>query len=106
MPVFGILEKVGIVRISVVPDVSAKTLTGLTIKTVKIGDPVYRDKFRSYDGPMFYGYRHLKVNHNKRFPTGKAYINALDEFWSWARERIIKYHGLSKGKFPLYLKEL
>lgn len=27
-------------------------------------------------------------------------------FWSYARERLIEYHGLSKEKFPLYLKEM
>ena len=28
------------------------------------------------------------------------------DFWSWAQERLIKHHGVSKSYFPLYLKEL
>lgn len=106
VPVFGILERQGKVRVTVVPDVSAKTLIGLTVKTVRRGSIVYTDKFRNYDSLMFCGYRHLKVDHHKRFSAGKVYINGLEGFWSWAKERIIKHHGVSKKKFPLYLKEL
>ena len=106
IPVFGILERQGKVRVSVVQDVSAETLLNLTLKTVRRGSIVYTDKFRSYDSLMFCGYRHLKVDHQKRFASGKVYINGLEGFWSWAKERLIKYHGVSKTNFPLYLKEL
>jgi transposase len=106
VPVFGILERQGKVMVTVVPDVSAETLIGLTVKTVRRGSIVYTDKFRSYNSLMFCGYRHLKVDHNQRFSSGKVYINGLEGFWSWAKERIIKHHGVSKEKFPLYLKEL
>ncbi len=106
VPVFGILERDGIVKVEVVKDVSAQTLLNLTIKTVRRGSIVYTDKFRSYDALMCCGYRHLKVDHGKRFSTGKVYINGLEGFWSYAKERLIKHHGVSKEKFPLYLKEM
>jgi transposase len=106
VPVFGILERNGKVRVTVVPDVTAETLIGLTVKTVSRGSIIYTDKFRSYDSLMFCGYRHLKIDHGKRFATGKVYINGLEGFWSWAKERLVKHHGVSKEKFPLYLKEL
>ena len=106
MPVFGILERDGIVKVEVVKDVCAQTLLNLTIKTVRRGSIVYTDKFRSYDALMCCGYRHLKVDHAKRFSSGKVYINGLEGFWSYAKERLIKHHGVSKEKFPLYLKEM
>jgi len=106
VPVFGILERDGIVKVEVVSDVSAETLLNLTIKTVRRGSIVYTDKFRSYDALMCCGYRHLKVDHGKRFSSGKVYINGLEGFWSYAKERLIKHHGVSKEKFPLYLKEM
>jgi transposase len=106
VPVFGILERDGIVKVEVVKDVSAQTLLNLTIKTVRRGSIIYTDKFRSYDALMCCGYRHLKVDHGKRFSTGKVYINGLEGFWSYAKERLIKHHGVSKQKFPLYLKEM
>jgi transposase len=106
VPVFGILERDGIVRVEVVKDVSAQTLLDLTIKTVRRGSIVYTDKFRSYDALMCCGYRHLKIDHHKRFSSGKVYINGLEGFWSYAKERLIKHHGVSKEKFPFYLKEM
>lgn len=55
---------------------------------------------------MFCGYRHLSVGHLRRFSRGKVSINGMEGFWSWAKERIIKHHGVSPERFPLYLKEL
>jgi len=106
VPVFGILERRGIVQISVVPKVTAEILLSLTVEKVRRGSVVYTDKFKSYDSLMFCGYRHLKVDHGKCFSSGKVYINGLEGFWSWAKERLIKHHGVSKQQFPLYLKEL
>jgi len=57
VPVFGILERDGIVKVEAVKDVTAETLLNLTIKTVRRGSIVYTDKFRSYDALMFCGYR-------------------------------------------------
>lgn len=106
VPVFGILERNGQVRVTVVPNVTAETLIHLTVKTVRRGSIIYTDKFKSYDSLMFCGYRHLKVDHGKRFSSGKVYSNGLEGFWSWAKERLIKHHGVSKMHSPLYLKEL
>jgi transposase len=106
VPVFGILERNGMVSVDVVPNVGAKTLMNMTIKKVRRGSIVYTDKFRGYDALMFCGYRHLKVDHGKYFANGKVYINGLEGFWSFAKERLMKYHGVSQEKFPLYLKEL
>lgn len=106
VPVFGILERDGRVYVQVVPDVSAKTVLGLTVTKVRRGSIVYTDKFKSYDSLMFCGYRHLQIDHEKHFSRGKVYINGLEGFWSFAKERIIKHHGVSPRRFPLYLKEM
>jgi len=106
IPVFGILERNGFVSVDVVPNVGAKTLLNMTIKKVRRGSIVYTDKFHCYDSLMFCGYRHLKIDHGKYFASGKVYINGLEGFWSFAKERLMKYHGVSKEKFPFYLKEL
>jgi transposase len=55
---------------------------------------------------MFCGYRHLKIDHKKKFASGKVYINGVEGFWSYAKERLVKHHGVSKERFPLYLKEM
>jgi transposase len=106
VPVFGILERNGTVVVTAVTDVSAETLLNHTVKMVRRGSIVYTDKFKSYDALMFCGYKHMRIDHTKRFSNGKVYINGLEGFWSYAKERLIKHHGVSKQKFPLYLKEM
>lgn len=106
VPVFGILERNGCVQVEVVPNVRAETILDLTIKKVRRGSIVYTDKFQIYDALMFCGYRHLKIDHGKYFSRGRVYINGLEGFWSWAKERLIKHHGVAPSRFPFYLKEL
>lgn len=55
---------------------------------------------------MFSGYRHLKIDHQKRFARGQVYINGIEGFWSFAKERMAKYHGVSPQKFLYYIKEM
>ena len=106
IPVFGILERGGKVRVDVVEDVKGDTLLNLTLKKVKRGSLIYTDKFRSYDGLVSYGFKHERIDHGLKFANGKVYINGIEGFWSFAKERLTKYHGIDPGKFPLYLKEL
>jgi len=105
VPVFGILERDGHVWVQAVPNVRADTVLGLTLKKVRRGSIVYTDRYQIYDSLMFCGYRHLKVDHGKEFSRGRVYINGLEGFWSFAKERLIKHHGVSPRNFPLYLKE-
>lgn len=106
VPVFGILERRGRVSVTVVPNVQAQTLLEHTVKKVKRGSLVYTDKFGGYDALAFCGYRHLKVDHGKTFSRDKVHINGLEGFWSYAKTRLIKHHGVSPEKFPLYLYEM
>lgn len=106
VPVFGLVERGGRVSVEAVPDVTAETVLGLTVKKVRRGSIVYTDRFKSYDALMFCGYRHLKIDHATHFAHGKVYINTLEGFWAYAKERLIKFHGVSKTYFPLYLKEM
>jgi transposase len=50
IPVFGILERGGKVRIEVVHNVTGETLLTMAIKKVKRGSLIYTDKFRRYNG--------------------------------------------------------
>jgi transposase-like protein len=106
IPVFSILEREGQVFVEVVPNTRAETVLALTVKKVRRGSIVYTDRYKVYDALMFCGYRHLRVDHGKYFSRGRVYINGLEGFWSYAKERIMKYHGVSPERFPFYLKEL
>jgi transposase len=50
IPVFGILERGGKVRVEVVHNVTGETLLTMAIKKVKRGSLIYTDKFRRYNG--------------------------------------------------------
>ncbi len=106
VPVFGILTRDGRAYVQVVPNVTRRTLEGITLKKVRRGSIVYTDKYRTYDSLMYCGYKHLRVDHSKEFGRGKVHINGMEGFWSWAKERLFKHHGISAKWFPLYLKEL
>ena len=104
--VFGILERGGKVSVNIVTDVKAETLMNETVNKVRRGSIVYTDKWRGYDSLMFCGYRHLSIDHRYKFKQGKVYINGIEGFWAFAKERLIKYHGISKDKFLYYIKEM
>jgi transposase len=104
--VFGILERDGKVSVSIITDASAESLMQETVKKVRRGSLVYTDKWRGYNSLMFCGYRHLNIDHRYKFTDGKVYINGVEGFWSFAKERLIKHHGISKEKFLLYIKEM
>ena len=104
--VFGILERGGKVSVSIVTDVKAESLMNETVKKVRRGSIVYTDKWRGYDSLMFCGYRHLNIDHQYKFKQVKVYINGIEGFWSFAKERLMKHHGISKEKFLYYIKEM
>lgn len=106
IPVFGMIERDGKVRVEVLRDVSAEHILNLTIEKACRGSIVYTNKFGEYDALMFCGYKHVGVDHEIRFSRGDIDINGLEGFWSFTKERMSKFHGVSKEKFPLYLKEM
>ena len=103
--VFGMLERQGRIFTTVVDDVTAETLMNEIRDNSEKGSVFYTDKFRSYKSLKFFG-KHLTVDHNKYFIKGRRHINGLEGFWSFAKERLLKYHGVSKDHFLLYLKEM
>jgi len=81
IPVFGILERNGKVKVEIVEDVSAETILRETIKKVKRGSIIYTDQFRSYDGLVIYGFRHERIDKSVRFSNGRVYINGIEGFF-------------------------
>ena len=103
--VFGILERNGRVYTSTVPDVSAKTLFEHIKKKTLKGSVFYTDDFKSYKDLKQYG-KHNRVKHSKTFGRGHNHINGIEGFWSFAKERFHKYHGINRKNYPEYVKEM
>jgi len=76
------------------------------VKKVRRGSIVYTDRWSGYDSLMFCGYKHLSVDHRYRFKCGRVYVNGIEGFWSFAKERLIKHHGISKERSLYYIKEM
>jgi|WetSurMetagenome_2_1015567.scaffolds.fasta_scaffold41201_3 transposase len=45
------------------------------------------------------------VDHGRSFPRLRVYCSAKG-FWPFAKERFVKYHGISHDKLPAYLEEM
>ena len=103
--VFGMLERQGRIFTAIVDNVTAETLMNEIINHAEKGSVFYTDKFKSYKSLKFYG-KHISIDHGKEFGKGRRHINGLEGFWSFAKERLLKYHGISKSYFHLYLKEM
>jgi len=73
---------------------------------IKKKSAAYTDRWESYDGLVFDGYKHQRINHSKRYSNQKGMrINGIENFWSFAKRRFAKFNGVSRKTFLLYLKE-
>ena len=104
--VFGILERKGKVYTLIVENVRAKTLMSAIKNKTKKGSVFYTDGFRSYASLHQFG-KHNVIRHDKNeFAKKRNHINGIEGFWSYAKERFHKYHGIRKWNYPYYLKEM
>ena len=104
--VFGILERKGRVHTVIVPDVSADTLMGAIKEKTNKGSVFYTDDWKSYNSLEQYGKHNIIKHSQDEFAKEKNHINGIEGFWSFAKERFHKYHGIKKNNYPLYLKEM
>ena len=106
--VFGIYERTdGIVYVEPVPSVSRETLQSIIYEKVSIETTIYSDSWYSYRGLDKDYAAHETVNHHRReYVRGKASINGIEGFWAYAKERLLRHHGVSPNHFLLYLKEM
>lgn len=102
---FGILERKGKVYTVVVPDVSADTLMSEIKNKALKGSVFYSDGWKSYADLQQYG-KHNIINKDEGYVKGSTHINGIEGFWSFAKERFHKYHGINKTNYPFYLKEM
>ena len=104
--VFGILERKGQIYTKIVENVSAETLMQEIQNKTKKWSVFYTDGWRSYASLEQYG-KHNIIDHDKELvDINHNHINGIEGFWSFAKERFHKYHGIDKLNYPLYIKEM
>jgi transposase-like protein len=106
-PVFGILKREGKVYTRILPDCTRDTLVKIIRGKVGLESIIHSDSWHSYDSLVDVGYeKHFRVNHvNNEFALKSNHINGIESFWSYAKHRLIKFHGIAKHTFYLHLKE-
>ena len=106
--VFGIFERTdGIVYVQPVASVSRATLQSIIHQKVSIETVIYSDAWAAYDGLAKDYAAHEVVQHGtNEFVRGTATINGIEGFWAYAKERLLRHHGVSPNHFLLYLKEM
>lgn len=104
--VFGILERKGKIYTKIVENVSAETLMNEIQNKTKKGSVFYTDGWKSYASLEQYG-KHNIIDHDKELVNNNHnHINGVEGFWSFAKERFHKYHGIDKRNYPFYVKEM
>jgi len=68
---------------------------------------IHSDSWRGYNGLVDLGYKkHYSVRHGSdEFVRGNCHINGIESFWSFAKRRLQKFHGVPRLTFYLHLKE-
>ena len=102
-PVFGILQRQGKVYTEIVPDCAKATLQAIIRGKVPPDSVIHSDGWRVYNDLVDLGYKkHYRVHHGaNEFARGKKHINGIESFWSFAKTRLIKFHGFSQKTFYL-----
>ena len=106
LPVFGLLCRQGQIRLFVLPNVQTQTIRPLVHQMVERGVKVYTDSYNIYNFLSRDGYQHHSVNHSSgEYARGEVHCNSIEATWSWLRQMIRTYRGVSKVYLPLYVAQ-
>ncbi len=105
--VFGIAQRGGDIRTTVVPDVKRKTLMPMIQASVEEGATVSTDELPSYNKVASSGFQHGTVNHGKgQYVRGMFHTNTIEGFWSQLKRSLNgTYHSVSRKHLSSYLDE-
>jgi transposase-like protein len=113
LPVFGVLVRGGAVRLVVLRNLQQEHFRPLVRQLIQRGARVYTDSYSIYDFLAKEGYRHQVVNHSlgeyARDLDGdgfcEVHCNTMEGTWSWLRQMVRTYRGVSKIYLPLYVAQ-
>ena len=110
VPVFGILERGDMAFVDYLPDMTPEDILHFnlhfSLPLSRLGAIVFSDRYQRYQTLVTCGAEVL----TRRFVEVAGRMPAVaprqDGFWAYARDRLVRFHGVTARKFPLYLKEL
>jgi transposase-like protein len=90
----------------VIKNASKQELLPIVRQIVRKRSKIYTDKWSAYDGLVFDGYKHTRINHSKQYSDRRGgHVNDIENFWSFAKRRLAKFNGVSRETFLLHRKE-
>ncbi len=110
-PVFGMIQRGGLVVLHLLANVKQKTIEPFIKDPIASGTLVYTDEYSIYARLKRWGYAHKSVNHGRgeyaRDEDGdgfcEVHVNTMEGFWSLRRSWLRPHRGISQEKLPLYL---
>lgn len=99
--VFGILERGGEVRATVIPTRRRHVVEAEIHRHVKAHSAIYSDNLASYDMLKYQNFKHGVVDHAERYVDGRIHTNGLENFWSLTK-RQLKGTYISVEPFHLF----
>jgi transposase len=105
------LQRGGMVAISMLPDVQQKTIEPVIAARVAAGTQMMTDEYDIYARLEQWGYVHQSVCHSRgeyaRDADGdgccEVHVNSVEGFWSLLRSWLRPHRGVSQERLPLYL---
>jgi len=97
--VLGMIERGGMVRAEVVPNIRRHTLQRRVREVVEPGSAVYTDALRSYSG-LDADYEHEVVDHAEQYVDGQVHTNYMENFWAQLKRGL---NGTYIGVQPFHL---
>lgn len=103
--VLGILQRDGEVRVFPVQGRSGGEVIRLVKEHTRPGSLYYTDDWHAYGSLAVRG-DHIVVRKEGGKPKGRAHINGIEGFWSYAKHWLYPYRGVPRKFFHLFLGEI
>ena len=105
-PVIGLVKREGKVFVTLIPDISSKSLLPIVKKLdVNALSDTLAENWKQYDGLVLSHYRHYRIPRGENPARGHHTIDDIDSFWSQVKRKMRKHNGIPRHKLYLYLKE-
>lgn len=108
MPVFGVRERGGKVRLLATPNVTARTLVPVIRQYVSTdAEMVVADQLSSYNQLAAEFSSVERINHTREYVRGQIHTNSIESIWAIVKRQVSgTHHKLSRQYLPLYLSEI
>jgi transposase-like protein len=106
-PIFGMLQRGGEIRASVVPNAKMRTVEQKIVENFQLGSKIHTDDFVSYDRVKNW-YQHETVRHSlgQYVRDGLIHTNGAESFWAlFKRGYVGIYHWMSPKHMQRYVDE-